>query len=110
MIRVFDLAVFTDKANDLLNDPNYRLNQLKIYCSEETGYTTATMRLTPCAKRNLKFKRFLKRFVCESFGHPEIDELLRDKNVRLIKQHIFPTAEGTVIVLDYQVRKGRQVG
>jgi hypothetical protein len=101
--------LFTDKVNEHLNDPYYRLNQLKIYCSEETGYTSATLRLTPSPKRHTRFKRYIKRFVCDSFGHPEIDELLSDRNVRLIKQHIFPTAEGTVIVLDYQVKKGRQV-
>lgn len=110
MIRVFDLSTHSDHVNDLLNDPKYRLNQLKIYCSEETGYTTATLRLTPCPKRTTKFKRYLARYVCDRFGHPEVDRLLEDKNVRLIKQHIFPTQEGTVIVLDYQVRKGRQVG
>lgn len=110
MLRAFDLSAQEELANQQLNDPDYRLLQLRISCSEETGYTVATMRFAPCERRETKFERKLERFVLISGGHPLIDKRLADKRVRLIKQHIFPTSEGTVVVLDYNVRKGRQVG
>jgi hypothetical protein len=110
MFRVFDLSAMGDKVNEQLNDPYYRLLSLKVSCSEETGYTVASMRFAPCAKRELKSQRKLERFVLIGGGHPLIDKRLADKSVRLIKQHVFPTSEGTVVVLDYTVRKGRQVG
>jgi hypothetical protein len=111
MLRAFDLSAMEDVAIQHLNNPNYRLLTLKISCSAETGYTVATMRFASCERRETKFVRMLKRFVFSGgSGNPEIDRLLADKNVRLIKQHEFPTGEGTVVVLDYNVRKGRQVG
>lgn len=111
MLRTIDLGAMEDVVNQYLNDPDYRLLSLKIFCSEETGYTVATMRFAPCERRETKYTRMLRRFTLEGgTGHPEVDRLLGDKNVRLIKQHVFPTSEGTVVVLDYNVRKGRQVG
>lgn len=110
MYRALDLSTLEDKANELLNDPYYRLLSLKISCSEETAYTVASMQFAPCEKRETKFKRQLERFILiGGMGHPELDKRLADKKVHLIKQYVFPTAEGTVVVLDYNVRKGRQV-
>lgn len=110
MFRAFDLSAMEDKVNEMLNDPCYRLLSLKISCSEETGYTVASMRFAPCAKRELKSTRVLERFILIAGGNPTLDARLADKNTRLIKQHVFPTSEGTVVVIDYTVRKGRQVG
>jgi hypothetical protein len=109
MLRSFDLSIFQEQANDLLNDPELSLLSMKISCSEETGYTVATMHMKPCDKRDRRFQRFIERFIL-STENQELDNRLADKEVRLLNQHIFPTAEGTIVVLDYQVRKGRQVG
>ena len=103
MFRSFDLALYSSNANQMLNDPCLRLLSLKIHCSAETGYTSAALRFSPCPKREIKFKRYLRRFVVEQ-QEPELDELLQDKKNRIIKQHIFPTAEGLIVVVDYQVR------
>jgi hypothetical protein len=37
----------------------------------------------------------------------EIDDLMEDKTTRVIKLHSFPTSEGMVVVLDYQVKNER---
>lgn len=108
MFRVFDLSIYASNANELLNNPCLRLISLKISCSFETGYTTANLRFSPCEKRETKFKRYLKRFRVEQDDH-QLDELLQDKDVRIIKQHVFPTEDGSIVVVDYQVRK-RKVG
>lgn len=83
---------------------------MKINCSEETGYTTATLRLTKCEPREKKYKRFVERFVLTGSYNKELEKRMDDPDNRLIKQYVFPTFEGIVVVLDYQVRKGRQVG
>lgn len=108
MFRSFDLSIYSSNASQLLNNPELRLISLKISCSFETGYTTADLRFSPCPKREPKFKRYLRRFIVEQ-EHPALDSLLQDKKVRVIKQHVFPTTEGTVVVVDYQVTN-RKVG
>ena len=108
MFRSFDLSIYSSNANQLLNDPCLRLISIKISCNFETGYTNADLRFSRCPKRETKFKRYLKRFVLEQES-PALDSLLQDKNIRVIKQHVFPTIEGVVVVLDYQVRN-RKVG
>jgi hypothetical protein len=109
MYRSFDLDAMVNVANDMLNDPYLRLQSMNISCSAETAYTTASMRFIDCEKREQKFIRKLERFVLFAGGHPRLDARLQDKEVRLIKQYVFPTHDGTVVVLDYHIRKGRQV-
>lgn len=110
MIRAYDLSSMTEVANEHLNNPHLRLISLNISCSAETAYTVASMRLAPCPPRDTRFNRYLERFILlERFGNPVLDRRLADKNVQLLKQYVFPTAEGTVVVIDYQVRKGRTV-
>jgi hypothetical protein len=109
MIRAYDLSSMTEKANQDLNDPDLRLISLNISCSAETAYTVASMRFAPCEKRERKFNRYLERFIVLGNKNPDLDRRLSDPNTRLLKQYIFPTAEGTVVVIDYQVRKGRKV-
>lgn len=108
MFRTFDLSIYSSNANQLLNDPCLRLISLKISCSFETGYTTADLRLAPCPKKEPKFKRYIRRFIVEQ-ANQELDELLGNEKVHIIKQHVFPTVEGTIVVVDYQV-KNRKVG
>lgn len=107
MYRSFDMALHYDKINELLNNPRLKLINLHVSCSEETGYTFVSMRFSKCEERQTRFKRCLERFVLPHSGHPELDKRLTDKRVRLIKQHTFPTSDGVVVVLDYQVRKER---
>lgn len=109
MLRAYDLSVMQDKLNEELNNPRFRLLSLKISCSEETGYTVATVRFSVQAEDASKqHKRYIKRFVLfDGMLHPEVDLILRDKNCKLLKYHVFPTKEGTVVVLDYQKKKGR---
>lgn len=108
MLRAFDLSAMEDEVNQHLNDPELRLISLDIYCSEETAYTVANLRLAACEKREFRFYRYLKRYILlGGIGHPEVDKTLNNPDVRLIKYYMFPTAEGTVVVLDYQVRKER---
>jgi hypothetical protein len=110
MLRAYDLSSMTEKANELLNDPSLRLISLNISCSAETAYTVASMRLAPCPARETRFNRYLERFILlGGSGNHDLDRKLADKNVRLLKQHIFPTSEGTIVVIDYQVKKGRTV-
>lgn len=110
MIRAYDLSCMTEKANEYLNEPTLRLISLNVTCSTETAYTVASMRLAPCEKRDTRFNRYLERFILlERNGNPDLDRRMKDPNTRLLKQYIFPTAEGTVVVIDYQVRKGRTV-
>lgn len=110
MLKTFDLSIHQDTVNQMLNDPSLRLLSMKISCSEETGYTVATLRFSPCAKREIRFNRYVERYILLDTGHPEVDKILEDTKKRLIRQHVFPTSEGVVVVLDYQVRTGRQVG
>lgn len=107
MYRAFDLSVMRKEANQLLNNPELRLISMNVSCSAETGYTVASMRFAPCEKQERRFIRKLERFVMFDGGNQYLDERLSDKNVRLIKQYIFPTNEGTIIVLDYHTRKER---
>lgn len=104
MIRTFDLSVFEENVHELLNNERLRLISLNVSCSEETGYTVATLHLAPCEPRERRFERYLKRFILFE-SDTEIDEILHNKENRLIKKYIFPTSEGTIIVLDYNVRR-----
>lgn len=108
MYKAFDLSAMAEVANEKLNDPELRLVSLNVNCSAETGYTVASMRFAPCEKQERKFIRKLERFVLFDGENPYLDQRLSDKDVRLIKQYVFPTNEGTVVVLDYHIRKGRQ--
>lgn len=106
MLRSIDLSTLAGKANEYLNHPEMRLVSLDISCSAETGFTIASMRLAPCDPQERRFRRVLERFVLGfSPGHPELDKRLKDPKIMLIHHHIFPTAEGTVVVLDYQTKK-----
>lgn len=105
MLRALDLSVYENEINEYLNNPELRLVTLKISCSEETAYTVASLRFQPCERRETRYCRYLKRFVTNMGFHLEVDQLLANQNIRLLHQHVFPTAEGTVIVLDYQVKK-----
>lgn len=108
MYRAFDLSVAAREANQLLNDPEIRLVSMSVSCSAETAYTVASLRFNECEKQERKFTRRLERFVMFEGANSFLDERLSDKNVRLIRQYVFPTSEGTVVVLDYQIRKERQ--
>jgi hypothetical protein len=85
---------------------------MEISCSKETAYTVANLRFALCKDlRETRFHRFIERYLLiDRNGNPELDKKMEDPNVRLIKQYVFPTTEGTVVVIDYQVRKGRTVG
>ena len=108
MFRIFDLAMFEEDINQLLNDPKLKLLQLNVACSEETAYTPVTLRFQQCEEnQERKYKRYLNRFIASSEAYEVIDDLLADKKNRLIKMDTFPTKEGTVIVLDYQVKRER---
>lgn len=104
MYREFDLSVAAREADQLLNNPTLRLVSIDIFCSAETAYTRASLRFIPCEPRKRKFIRKLRRFVLFEGANPQLDERLSNENVRLIKQYVFPTSEGTVVVLDYQIR------
>lgn len=108
MHRSFDLSAMATSANEWLNDSEKRLISLSISCSAETAYTVASMRFVPCEKQERRFIRNLERFIMSDGENPFLDERLSNKDVRLIKQYVFPTNEGTVVVLDYQIRKERQ--
>lgn len=108
MYRAFDLSVAATEANQLLNNPELRLVSLSVSCSAETAYTVASLRFTSCEPQERKFSRRLERFIMFEGENSDLDFRLSDKNFRLIKQYVFPTSEGTVVVLDYQIRKERQ--
>lgn len=103
MFRSFDLALYSSHVDKLLNDPGLRLNNMKISCSFETGYTSVSLNLSPCPKKERKYNRHLRRFIVER-DNPILDGLLQSKSTRVIKQHVFPIEEGTIVVVDYQVR------
>ena len=103
MFRTFDLALYSSHANKLLNDPCLRLNSMKITCSFETAYTAASMHFSPCPKKERKYNRYLRRFIVER-ENAMLDGLLQSPSTRVIKQHVFPIEEGTIVVVDYQVR------
>lgn len=109
MFRKLDLSIYSSNANSLLNHPNLRLIKMDINCSFETGYTTAEMRFEPCEKRPLRFKRYLRRFLVDEQENEDLDELLKNKDIRVIKHHVFPTESGTVVVIDYHM-KNRKAG
>ena len=107
MFRSVSLNLDEDYLNDVLNDEELSLISMSISCSEETAYTTATIRMKPCEPHERKFRRCVRRFMANE-GYRPIDEILNDPKTRLIKLYNFPTAEGIVVVLDYQVKmKGR---
>lgn len=108
MFRAFDLSAMEDVVNELLNSPYLRLQSMKISCSAETAYTVASLRLIPCEKQERKFIRKVERFPLVAGAHPLLDERLSNKDIQLIHQYVFPTSEGTIVVLDYQIRKERQ--
>ena len=108
MFRTLDLSNYSSNASQLLNDPCLRLIKMNISCDFETGHTTVSMRLSRCEPREIKFKRYLKRFFVDQWND-QLDEMLKNKNIRIIKQHVFPTIEGTIVVLDYQI-KSRKAG
>lgn len=108
MYRAFDLSALQDIANEFLNNEHLQLVSLNVSCSAETAYTVAALRFVPCERKERKFTRRLERFVLFEGVNSHLDERLSDKNVRLIRQYIFPTNEGTIVVLDYQIRKERQ--
>ena len=77
---------------------------MDISCAFETGYTLASLRFKECPKQERRFNRYLKRFIVER-EESELDQLMTDKNNRIIKQYLFPITEGTIVVVDYQTKK-----
>jgi hypothetical protein len=107
MIRKFDL-LFNPENNHLirthLNDPLIQHTSLKVRCSE-TGFTSLISSFRRLQEKSERPERRIERYLLFHGQNKEVDRILSDATTRLIAAHDFETEQGTVIVLDYRIRK-----
>jgi hypothetical protein len=105
MIRSFDLAMNQEALNHLLDNPTVQLQEIKVMCSD-TGYTTATLQYrlgeAPFPKRKRRVERYLMFYGINL----ELNTLLESKRTRLVKLYDFQSEQGTIVVVDYQIKEG----
>lgn len=108
MIRVFDLSMESHILTDLINEPNVRIIRLNYFCSAETGYTTAHLRYQ-IVKESIarKRRRHVRRFLLFDGRSEYLDQIMDDPVTKIIKEKEFLTAQGVIIVLDYEVPRER---
>lgn len=105
MFRVFDLSIERELVEELINSPTCKIIEMKTFCSAETGYTTVHLRyneVTEPIKR--RRRRCVRRFVLFYGLNDDLNKIMDNPGTKLIKREQFLTAQGVIIVLDYELK------
>ena len=110
MIRVYNIGKQLDEIKKDLNNPYMRLIDFQVFHSSESEQTTTILEsMETDEPRESRFIRSLKRFVIPHGRGKSVDYdlWLAQPEIRVIKKYTFFSGIGTVIVVDYQINKGR---
>lgn len=104
MIRSFDLASSPEVLNHFLDDLHFELQSLKVSCSD-LGLTTLIVEYQRADEVIPRQKRRVERHLLFYGTNPELNATLGDETTELIKMQDFFTAQGIVVVIDYQIKE-----
>lgn len=106
LFRQFDLSLDEEikRIDQILDNDHLMPIELKVGCTDG-GFTTLTVRAQKSnSPIERKRKRRFRRFVLFGGVNEDLNQLLEDENVRLIKRHDFFTELGAIIVVDYETK------
>lgn len=104
LFRQFDLSTDNELIDPLLDNPNLMPIELNVGCTEG-GYTTLLVHAQRAPEPIVrKRKRRFRRFVLFGGSNEELNLLLEDEKVRVLKRHDFFTEQGVIIVVDYEFK------
>lgn len=105
IFRQFDLAIYFEEVDNILNDPNLYVTEIKVSCSEIGMTSLIITALDAKVPMERKRKRHFRRFLLHAGINEELIEILSDDNARVLNRHDFFTEQGAIVVLDYEVNK-----
>lgn len=108
MIRTFDLGMDQVIVEQFLNDPQIQLQKVEVFCSE-LGLTSLVLTYRLGQPAMPRKKRMIVRYLIFHGINKDLNQILSEARYRVIELRHFQTEQGTVAVVDYQI-KGELIG
>lgn len=105
IFRQYDLAIYQEEVDNIINDPFISPSELSVTCSGVGSVSLLIHARKTDKPREMKRNRHFRRFLLFGGVNEELIELLSDEKVRVLNRHDFDTEQGSIVVLDYQTLK-----
>lgn len=105
IFRQYDLAIYHEEVDNVLNDPYLFPTELKVSCTDEGSASVLITAYPSKTPRPIKRNRHFRRFLLHAGENSELTNLLMSDDTRILNRHDFFTEQGAIVIVDYEVNK-----